>query len=224
MRFSDGLVFVYCETWTFLVRAWWLIALAMLPYVITDVFIETATLALALTVTANVFKTVLFYVFTRFVISGGNLREALSFSLSTCRTFLPFASSFMLLGVATEILGAIGWLVYTSIIELLVLSLVALWAVSAPGGGRIISPIDSMRKGLLGLPWSLAMWMVTALPIYVLITFLDSFAADANGERWHYWAIYGVNLLVSSASTILNFAMMYTIARHLGFLPERHPA
>lgn len=175
-------------------------------------------IAVAWKTAANCVYVAVFYVFTRFVVSKGHLLEAIQVSPDTCRTFLPFAIVAVVIGVALELVQEAGWPLTALFINLTALTLGALWAVSAPGGGEVISPTVSIRRGLVKLPWAMTLWIVAGLPIGFIYAILGLIGPEASNTGWLHWALFGTDLLIACAGGILTFATIHAIARHLGLI------
>jgi len=225
LTFSEGFEFAYRETWTFIYRSWVVAALLLIPFLVetTCQFLignwtpyQLLRLNIGLTLLRLSAEIIVFFIFTRFIVFHGDLRTALRFGMNTFRTYGPFALTYILVGALIDFVAQSGWLLASTLIDITTLSIFALWAVSAPGGGKIVSPGACYRKGFLDLPWALAFWLVTTLPLGIILLILELIAPDADAAEWYYWFHYGLQALAVCAGTILAFAIVHVIARNSG--------
>lgn len=232
MRMSEALTLLFRNVAAFAKQACWLIALLTIPLLLEPLIeglVKSADLHMS-SVEALWsgwailrFLTVLIVLFAqiRFHALGNDLRSALKFDRAALRTFLPFAiayvtSRFAILFAVTETESAFGPLVASlwPKVDLVLAPLFALWAVSAPGGGTVISPLKSAKTMVPHLLWSMAFLILALLPL-LGVWMLTSFTAYRIPE------LAGALFLLDRAlefvaGPLVMFGAMYVMARRAG--------
>lgn len=232
MPLTDALYLLFRNLAAFAKQAWWLIALMTIPTLLDPIcasLVGTAdlpsdsadVLLLGWTVFSMAAVLILLFVQIRFHVLGNDLRSALKPDGYALRTFLPFAvayllSRFALALAAMETAWAFGPLAASlwSLVDLILAPLLALWAVSAPGGGKVISPITSVRTMAPHLVWSVALLIAASLPL-LGVWALAILAVFGNPD------LVGAFLLLERiihfvAWPTIMFASMYIMAKRAG--------
>lgn len=229
MSLIDGVEFAYAETYNFLKKAWLFSVIITLPNILEKYYLynkgfvyHQSLLDSAIWSTiSGVFSGVGFYVFTRFIFLDRDFRRALSFNMASFKTSYPFLLVYTAGGVAFSVMFNDEWLWTSMFIGLFFSSLGALWAVSALGGGTVISPLTSIRKGICALPWAIALSVITALPIMILAFISGGIAGFADDMLWWIW-IEGCALAIAACYVhVLTFATVNAVAQHIGLVTTR---
>lgn len=228
MNFEDGLIFIYRQSWLFLRQLWWVVFLPILPILLwlgawsireTDgwssqhirlfYFAQEAAFSLA--------YLVVFYVLIRFLALGGDPRGALRVNIASMRTFAPFAFAYL----AAMSLWSVAPVAIDLIAPALIgvcNSLFALWMVSAPGGGTVISPVESIRRSYRRLLWSVVLQIVAGIP-FAFLGMLAIASAAADGLAG--WVAISVQLVAACLLSIINVCSIYVIALRAGLSVTR---
>lgn len=229
---TDALILLFRSLAAFAKQAWWLIALMAIPTLLDPIFASlwgTAdqpsdsadVLLLGWTVFSMAAVLILLFAQIRFHVLGNDLRSALKPNRDAVRTFLPFAvayllSRFALALAAMETALAFGPLAASlwSMADLILAPLFALWAVSAPGGGKVISPITSVRTMAPHLVWSVTLLIAASLPL-LGIGALAILAVFGNPD------LIGAFMLLERflqfvAWPMIMFASIYVVAKRAG--------
>ena len=241
MTFSGGLKLAYRGSWDFFSRAWWLVILLGFPEFLTLVVPvvpkalgwpvwQLHGLQYAVSLAAALLELAVFYTFMRFLAFAGDLRSALNLNRGSARTFGSFTLAYLAFSaLATAMrfeLDANAWWLP---IEVILALLFAPWAVSAPGGGKVVGPLAAVRAGISNLIWSTAFLLTALLPIIVATALMFAVAWLTLESEWAGWLYHGVDLALTCAQNLIFYAALYVIALHAGLriatiTEERQPA
>lgn len=216
--------FAYSQTYRFLKEAWIVGVLISLPVMIEEIYLYDLGLtrhlvwhhALLWNIANYLMSSVGFYIFTRFLFSDGDLREAVAVNWDSARTFFPFLVLYTAGGTAVGFMTNLDWIWIPVLVGFAAQSLFALWAVSTPGGGNVISPITSVRKSVHALPWAFALLLLTAMPILILAVIAGAVASLMDHFAWWLWFSAAALAVAAWFAHVLTFATVHAIARHLG--------
>lgn len=216
MSFRGGLAFTFTESWAFIRKAWWLVPIPIIPYLIFSLaghysFVpaQSATAGANLTLgLAGILEIASVYWTMRFLALDQSVAAAISIDRHSARTFGPY-----LLIVSAFYLGLMQ-LVPDSLIYALILiasiCILAPWSVIAPSGSNAVSPIRAIRAGFRKLPWALIFLTVVTIPFGLLIDFFETRIEGSDGNDWlgaadivFYSISVGIGLVVLNVATFV---------------------
>lgn len=224
MRFGRSLVFVYEESWAFILRGWWLVillSLASAAPALAEAIIpqgwDGATLWSALGLAA-VLRAALAYVVMRFIALGHDFAAAVSVNGASARTFAPYLVAMSLFNVLTTGAGYYadtGTSLAIAILVLFVLPLLSPWSVTAPSGSTVIGPIRSIRLVLPHIFWAAAFTFVAVIPLLLVQTAADALLFLSYGALENY-APPIADALVWTVGDLITLAALFVVARRAG--------
>ncbi len=229
MTFFQEVGLVYRSSWDFIRAGWFLAALVVLPWVASEILGQLPSLQgsgarwiwIGFGILTWIAAVPIFYANIRFLSASGGMKQALAINKASIRTFWPFAIFMIVLEPVTFFaLFLMGQTLLADVLAalqgLLLLSL-ALWAVSAPSGGNVISPLQSIKHMFYRLPWAILFVLVVSVPIYLLALVVDIMLPDAGeaGTTWSLMSIGAQSIVLFVAWVVANTSI-FVIAQHCG--------